>query len=57
MEEQTVRTPSDWSERYRPGTIATLVGNDAQRKRVENWLLSWNRGIPEKRGILLVGPP
>ena len=48
---------SDWTERHRPNQMSTLVGNDAQRKRVENWLNSWSRGIPSKRGILLVGPP
>ena len=57
MEGQMNNTASDWSERHRPDTMSTLVGNDAQRKRVENWLRSWNQGIPEKRGILLVGPP
>ena len=57
MEGQTINTASDWSERHRPDTMSTLVGNDAQRKRVENWLRTWNQGIPEKRGILLVGPP
>ncbi|MDP6856654.1 MAG: AAA family ATPase, partial [Candidatus Thalassarchaeaceae archaeon] len=48
---------SDWTERHRPDRMSTLVGNDAQRKRVENWLNSWNNGMPSKRGILLVGPP
>ena len=57
MEGQTINAASDWSERHRPDTMSTLVGNDAQRKRVENWLRTWNQGIPEKRGILLVGPP
>ena len=57
MEEQTINTASDWSERHRPDTMSRLVGNDAQRKRVENWLRQWNQGIPKKRGILLVGPP
>ena len=57
MEGQAINTATDWSERYRPDSMSTLVGNDAQRKRVENWLRSWNSGIPEKRGLLLVGPP
>lgn len=57
MESDSDHSLSDWSERHRPDCLSTLVGNDAQRKRVENWLLSWNNGIPEKRGILLVGPP
>ena len=46
MEEQTINTASDWSERHRPDTMSSLVGNDAQRKRVENWLRQWNQGIP-----------
>ena len=48
---------SDWTERHRPDRMSSLVGNEAQRKRVENWLHSWQKGIPKKRGILLVGPP
>ena len=57
MEQESDDSQSDWSERYRPDSMSKLVGNDAQRKRVENWLRSWNQGIPDKRGILLVGPP
>ncbi len=57
MEHGNVGAASDWSERHRPNQMSTLVGNDAQRKRVENWLQSWNQGIPDKRGVLLVGPP
>ena len=57
MGEQSSNTVSDWSERHRPDTMSTLVGNDAQRKRVENWLRKWKQGIPDKRGILIVGPP
>ena len=48
---------SDWTERHRPERMSTLVGNDAQRTRVTNWLNSWSNGIPSKRGVLLVGPP
>ena len=48
---------SDWTERHRPERMSTLVGNDAQRTRVTNWLRSWSNGIPSKRGVLLVGPP
>ena len=50
-------TPEDWSERHRPDRMATLVGNDGPRKRIETWLNSWSKGTPERKGILLVGPP
>ena len=35
---------SDWTERHRPERMSTLVGNDAQRTRVTNWLklVKWN---------------
>ena len=47
----------DWTERYRPQTTRELEGNDAQRKRIRNWLTAWDKGVPDKRGILLTGPP
>ncbi|OUX24004.1 MAG: hypothetical protein CMA23_005935 [Methanobacteriota archaeon] len=47
----------DWSERHRPDRMAALVGNDGPRKRIETWLRSWSNGTPERKGLLLVGPP
>jgi len=49
--------PDDWTERYRPRVTRDLEGNDTQRKRIRNWLTSWERGVPDKRGMLLSGPP
>ncbi len=48
---------SDWTERYRPKSARDLEGNDAARKRISIWLESWKSGVPEKRGLLLAGPP
>ena len=48
---------SDWIERYRPSSASELEGNDAARKRISIWLESWKNGIPDKRGLLLCGPP
>ena len=48
---------SDWTERYRPKSARELEGNDAARKRISIWLESWKSGVPEKRGLLLAGPP
>ncbi|MDP6379393.1 MAG: AAA family ATPase, partial [Candidatus Thalassarchaeaceae archaeon] len=48
---------SDWTERYRPKSASDLEGNDAARKRISIWLESWKDGMPDKRGLLLTGPP
>ena len=50
-------SPEDWTERYRPQTTRELEGNDTQRKRIRNWLTAWEKGVPDKRGMLLTGPP
>lgn len=55
--EQSATVPADWTERYRPTSSSELAGNDAPRKRIELWLKSWAKGVPDKRGLLLVGPP
>ncbi len=48
---------SDWTERYRPVTESELEGNKPARIRIRNWLESWDKGTPSKRGLLLHGPP
>ncbi|MEE3083740.1 MAG: AAA family ATPase [Candidatus Thermoplasmatota archaeon] len=47
----------DWTEKHRPRSLKALEGNDSPRKRIRNWLLAWESGVPEKRAILLTGPP
>ncbi|MDP6905798.1 MAG: AAA family ATPase [Candidatus Thalassarchaeaceae archaeon] len=55
MPEESIH--EDWTERHRPRSLIALEGNDAPRKRIRNWLLSWEDGVPDKRAILLTGPP
>jgi len=43
-----------WSERYRPRSIESMVGNEEQRVRLVDWLKGWKRG---SKAALLVGPP
>ena len=48
---------SDWSERYRPGSEELLEGNISARQTIRTWLERWESGKPQKKGLLLVGPP
>ncbi len=46
-----------WVEKYRPKYLKEVVGNSNAIKVVESWVKKWQAGIPEKRAILLHGPP
>lgn len=48
---------SDWTERHRPLSERQLEGNEAQRKKIRVWLDQWQEGVPDKPGLLLIGPP
>tara|TARA_B110000444_G_scaffold261552_1_gene315158 strand:+ start:3411 stop:4946 length:1536 start_codon:yes stop_codon:yes gene_type:complete len=48
---------SDWTERYRPKSESHLEGNEAQRRKIRDWLSKWQGGMPKKKALLLVGPP
>ena len=43
-----------WSEKYRPGSLEEMVGNEEGRAKLLLWLKKWKRG---SRAALLVGPP
>ena len=48
----------DWTERYRPTSIGEMEGNETQLRRIRTWLEQWDSTKPpEKKGILLSGPP
>lgn len=48
----------DWTERYRPDSVGLMEGNEAQLRRIRQWLDQWGGGkVPERRGLLLAGPP
>ena len=46
-----------WPELYRPKRLEYVVGNVETLRTIKAWVLSWKNGIPEKRAILLIGPP
>ena len=43
-----------WSEKYRPGDIAGMAGNEEARAALVEWFAKWKKGT---RPALLVGPP
>ncbi len=45
----------EWVEKYRPQSLADIVGNKKAVSDMHKWALSWNEGIPEKRAILIHG--
>ncbi len=47
----------DWTEKHRPKRLADLVGNGPSVKKLHDWAQQWETGIPEKRAVVLAGPP
>ncbi len=47
-----------WSEKYRPRSLSEVVNQDEVKKRLVEWMKQWISGnIPEKKAVLLTGPP
>ena len=46
-----------WPEKYRPSSIDQIVGNSEQLRMIKSWILSWKNRLPDKRAVLLIGPP
>ena len=54
----TEKLVEDWTERYRPNSIEQMEGNESQLRKIRHWLEQWDSpNPPEKKGILLSGPP
>ena len=47
----------DWTERYRPRTLADLVGNGPAVKKLKTWAEAWAAGVPRTKAVVLAGPP
>ena len=45
-----------WTDKYRPQTLDEVVGNNKEKKIIQEWVKSWKSGNPQKP-LLLVGPP
>jgi replication factor C large subunit len=47
----------DWTEIYRPKKLSDVIGNPSAVKEMLEWARSWDKGIPKKRAIVLMGDP
>jgi len=46
-----------WPEKHRPRSLKLIVGNSDVIASIKTWVLSWSKSLPEKRAVLLIGPP
>jgi replication factor C large subunit len=46
-----------WTVKYKPKSLAEVVGNKEAIQKLVDWIKSWDRGIPKKRAAFLYGPP
>ena len=47
----------EWAEEYRPQSLKEIVGNKRAVQYLRTWADEWLLGIPEKRAVILHGPP
>lgn len=48
---------TSWVEKYRPKDLDDVAGNPTAVAELRKWAAAWQKGRPEKRAILLQGPP
>ena len=46
-----------WTEKYRPRTLAEVIGNEEAKIELVKWIIEWEKGKRDYPGVLLVGPP
>jgi len=46
-----------WTVKYKPRSLAQIVGNKEAIEKFVDWVKSWERGIPKKKAVLIYGPP
>lgn len=48
---------SDWTELYRPDTLDEVHGNPKAMNDLRDWARRWEEGKPDKKAVVLMGPP
>lgn len=46
-----------WTQKYKPKSLSEVIGNEEAKRKIIEWIRSWEKGIPEKRAIFIYGPP
>lgn len=46
-----------WTAKYKPKSLAEVIGNAEAVGKLVEWTKSWEKGIPKKRAAFLYGPP
>ncbi|MCS7120663.1 MAG: replication factor C large subunit [Nitrososphaerota archaeon] len=46
-----------WTVKYKPKTLTEVIGNEDAKRKVLEWIKSWERNIPKKRALFIYGPP
>lgn len=49
-------TPKEWAEKYRPKSLADVLGNPTAIRQLRSWAEQWLDGTPEQKAVLLQGP-
>lgn len=54
---RAVEMQEEWTEKYRPKTLAEVLGNDDAVRRMRRWAETWSRGVPRVKALVLRGEP
>lgn len=46
-----------WTVKYRPKSLAEVIGNSEPIEKFVSWVRSWEKCVPKKRAAFLYGPP
>lgn len=57
MSASATATYIPWTRKYRPKSLSEVIGNEEAKRKILEWIRSWDRGIPEKRALFIYGPP
>ncbi|MDR0768079.1 MAG: replication factor C large subunit [Methanosarcinales archaeon] len=50
-----IEIQNDWAEKYRPKTFKDLIGNKKAIHEFRLWAEEWEKGVPEKKAVILNG--
>src|SRR5207249_4666761 len=52
-----LRASMSWAERHRPKDLDDIVANPTAVAELRKWAAAWQRGRPDKKAVILQGPP